>query len=229
MCNTHEIPDGKRSSLSYITISSLMERFLEDYEKSADTTRKQFDNRQRVFQFFDFREQFYDKLPEKDKKYNNDSGVPVIMNALVAWTQIYSFIKGSIEAAFNYRALTRDEYTDMEVMSRKRCRLDMEGRHFAYTIFEKYERFKETHFPGRRDEPDLVLEVFNRLQRFFSTGREIPRFSRVYIDEVQDLTQAEIAVLVQATMKNKDALFFAGGKVALTKCQQSSLPCLHHH
>ena len=58
-----------------------------------------------------------------------------MMDSLVLWTQIRSFIKGSVEVARNNRHLTLEEYLDLSVFSSERCRLDSEDRCIAFKLY----------------------------------------------------------------------------------------------
>jgi hypothetical protein len=153
-----------------------------------------------------FNEEFYQHLNVSIKKG---------MNSHMAWTQIYSFIKGSIEASIKatdpaqIRHLQRTEYvSDESTMSKGRCRLKAGDRDTAYTIFEKYQRWLTEN--GLWDQMDFVLEVFMMLDSH-RKSESVPFYTRVYVDEIQDLTQAEIGVLLTMSSMDKNAYFFAGG------------------
>jgi hypothetical protein len=59
------------------------------------------------------------------------------LDPLVAWTQIRSFIKSSIEAVTTGHPLTREEYLNLGV---KQCRLAPAQRELAYDAFEAYQK-----------------------------------------------------------------------------------------
>ena len=145
-----------------------------------------------------FRDEFFCTLDKAHQK----------LPALRVWTQIYSFIKGSIEAAKAGAPLSREQYVNETTMSKNRCRLNKEDRGLAYTVFEKYQLW--TSREALWDQMDLVIEVFGMLSRY-NTVENLPFYDRVYVDEVQDLTQSEIGILFMMSSRESHAYFFAGG------------------
>lgn len=210
MCDNLEISEDKQGSLAYATISDTMLQFYSVRLKlSVIEGRKVLDIQTAPLKFYEFRDNFYGTLTAQSKRYRDSRGVEIQMNALTAWTQIYSFIKGSVESVMAGRPLTREQYTDLNLIGKGRCKLDNEARNCAYTIFEKYQSWISS-LHNRWDAQDLVIEVYQRLKMFLANGHEEALYNRVYVDEVQDMTQAELAVLILCTRTNKDALFFAG-------------------
>jgi hypothetical protein len=131
------------------------------------------------------------------------------MDALIAWTQIRSFIKGSIEAALAGKPLTRDEYMGL---AEQRCRLAPDQRREAYGVYEAYEGQLQRN--GLWDESGRTMDFLSRWNRsgreaVLATGRG-GEYDRVYVDEVQDCTQAEIALFFVAAGLRMQALFLAG-------------------
>jgi hypothetical protein len=125
----------------------------------------------------------------------------------VVWMQIRSFIKGSIEAAMAGRPLTLDEYL---ALAPERCRLTPDQRREAYAIFEVYEGHMMQ--AGLWDESGRVLDTLSKWLLGRQSGapvRSAP-YDRVYVDEVQDCTQAEIALFFVAADMDMQALFLAG-------------------
>lgn len=129
------------------------------------------------------------------------------MNALLVWTQIRSFIKGSLEAALAGRPLSLTEYRGL---SRNRCRLTDEQRCRAYALFELYQGTLDRN--GWWDQEDRVGAAILRLKDNGdgAGGMAQVLYHRIYVDEVQDMTQAEIYLLLLTAGNNHDALFFAG-------------------
>ena len=131
------------------------------------------------------------------------------MDALIAWTQIRSFIKGSIEAVLAGSPLTLDEYM---ALAEERCRLTHDQRREAYAIYVAYEgRLQRT---GLWDESGRTMDFLSCWNRFgrkavLATGRG-GEYDRVYVDEVQDCTQAEIALFFVAAGLRMHALFMVG-------------------
>ncbi len=129
------------------------------------------------------------------------------LDALVLWTQIRSFIKGSIEAARAGRPLTLDEYLDL---APERCRLAPHQRREAYAVFQEYE--SRLIRDGLWDDSGRVMDVLTQqlcdCQPAAAPGPAL--YDRVYVDEVQDCTQAEVALCFLAVGCNSQALFLAG-------------------
>jgi hypothetical protein len=117
------------------------------------------------------------------------------LDALVVWTGIRSYLKGSIEAVQKGDPLTEVEFLNTTKFGRKRCLLDPEQRSIVYKHFERYEKIrKELEL---WDDCDRVAATLDRITNLRSTDefryREIC-YSKIYVDEVQDYTQAEIAL-----------------------------------
>ena len=64
------------------------------------------------------------------------------LDPLVVWTQIRSFIKGSIEAALQHHPLTLDQYLDMETFGKDRCRLSPDQRREVYQLYTRYDEMR---------------------------------------------------------------------------------------
>jgi hypothetical protein len=132
------------------------------------------------------------------------------LDPLVVWTQIRSFIKGSIEAAMAGRPLTLHEYL---TLAPERCRLTPDQRREAYAAFEVYEG--QLARARLWDESGRTLDA---LSHWLRSGRPavaggplgFAPYDRVYVDEVQDCTQAETALFFVATNMDTRALFLAG-------------------
>ncbi|CAB9504446.1 tetratricopeptide repeat and ankyrin repeat containing 1 [Seminavis robusta] len=95
------------------------------------------------------------------------------VDALIAWTNIRSFIKGSIEAAMGGKPLTKEEYLSL---GRKRCRISEDQRIAVYNV-----------------APLDYYEI---------------QYAKIYVDEVQDYTQAEITLFFR--LSGPGGLFLAG-------------------
>ena len=131
------------------------------------------------------------------------------LNVLHVWTQIRSFIKGSYEATAQRRPLTMMQYTDLALFSKDRCRLKGDQRIRAYGIYEEYQRILEKN--GWWDELDRACYVYSALHgRFAQEGFMKPIYDRIYVDEIQDITQSEITLLFLVTGNDCNAMFFAG-------------------
>jgi hypothetical protein len=211
--------DKIRSSnvLYKTTIKSLTDYLYRDLRRifgtDFSTTSVDFTDTRNRITFARFRKEFYeDFLLSKDKKRKSTDPDFRHISPLRAWTQIYSFIKGSIEAAkSSEKCISRAEYTEGEAFSSGRCRLEKEDREIAYSIYERYRDWCASCTPRVWDQMDLVLVVYDMLMHYNRAGYE-PFYNRVYVDEVQDLTQAEIGLIFMMSSRNdKDAYFFAGG------------------
>ena len=131
------------------------------------------------------------------------------LDALHVWTQVRSFIKGSYEATSRQNPLTAHQYIDFKTFGKDRCRLDRDQRLRAYAIFEGYQRILDKN--GWWDEVDRARYVYAALhKKFEEEGIMQPLYDRIYVDEIQDITQSEITLLFLATGNNCDAMFFAG-------------------
>ena len=128
------------------------------------------------------------------------------LDPLVVWTQIRSFIKGSIEAALQHHPLTLDQYLDTEAFGKDRSRLSPDQRREVYHLYTRYDEVRRER--GLWDDADQVAALLHR-SRLQHTAIAAP-YDRVYVDEVQDCTQAEIALYFVAAGLDMRALFFAG-------------------
>ena len=141
------------------------------------------------------------------------------MDALVVWTVMRSFIKGSYEAVFGLDSTgvrrpdragkTLDEETLMS-LGEERLRLLPEQRREAFELCHKC--MLEYRSKGLWDNGDLVLAIHSALGQASEQQRHafetLCKFYKVYVDEVQDLTSAELALLVK--MSSSGILFLAG-------------------
>ncbi|KAI8776906.1 TPR and ankyrin repeat-containing protein 1, partial [Biomphalaria glabrata] len=109
--------------------------------------------------------------------------------ASLAWTEIMSFIKGSYEALNTENGyLNKTQYLDL---GRKRAPNFSGDRAKIYEAFLLFNNYKQQHFLF--DEADLVFKLYTRLR----TMTYIPwTLHEIYVDETQDFTQAELALLV---------------------------------
>jgi len=121
------------------------------------------------------------------------SGSNEKVDALIVWSHIRSFVKGSIDA--QQRPEKRLSEADYLALGKRRCRLSPKQREFVYKSFERYDRYMKEY--GFWDEMDRATSLVERLEN----AREItaPEFvsvrrRKIYVDEVQDYTQAEIYI-----------------------------------
>ena len=131
------------------------------------------------------------------------------LEPLVVWTQIQSHLKGSIESLLQPGAFSIQDYADLSKFNMSRCRMEVEARKEIFHFFTRYDVYLKEN--GMWDSSDIVRAAFDRLRRLAAEDADGRwRYDRVYVDEVQDMTQAEIAVLIQLVGQNKDGIFFAG-------------------
>jgi len=141
------------------------------------------------------------------------------MDALVVWTVMRSFIKGSYEAVFGLdstgarRPARAGKSLDQETLmslGEERLRLLPEQRREAFELCRKCKL--EYDSKGLWDTGDLVLAIHSGLGQASEQQRHafetLCKFDKVYVDEVQDLTSAELALLVK--MSSSGILFLAG-------------------
>ena len=126
---------------------------------------------------------------------------------MLVWTEIQSFIKGSESALRKGKPLSCEEY---KTLGDRMAPSYADHRDAIYDIFEKYQHYRQgqRHSIILYDECDLILHIYNRLSKI--DVKDVPwSIHSLYIDEVQDFTQAELAVLVQCTC-DINSIFFTG-------------------
>jgi AAA domain len=138
------------------------------------------------------------------KRYMWDTSSGI--DALIVWTSIRSFIKGSIEALQQRRPLNKDQYLGL---GKRRCRLSPEQRGDVYAEYERYEIYrKELQLYDDCDRiASLLYRIEDARQRALLAFREVC-YSKIYVDEVQDYTQSEIALFF--CLSGPGSLFLAG-------------------
>jgi len=126
------------------------------------------------------------------------------LGPLIVWSQIRSFIKGSIEAIKNGRPLTREEYYEL---GRNRCRLSREQREAAYSAYEYYQSILDSQ--GELwDDTDRMIQLLRCIRGASADALAKLRVKKIYVDEIQDYTQAEIAAFFY--LGSPGGLFLAG-------------------
>jgi len=127
----------------------------------------------------------------KNEIYEGDN--PGDVDALIVWTNIQAFLKGSIEAIRSPgRILAKKKYIATDIFGKKRCRLTTQQRESVYEVFLRYKKHMSTHL---WDDCDRILSTIQRLEEAKTSDKEIfnaVRKSKIYVDEIQDYTQAEI-------------------------------------
>jgi hypothetical protein len=146
--------------------------------------------------------------------YDGNKGV----DALIAWTIIRSFLKGSIEALQNSSSaneffVSKEDFLSEKNFGKKRCRLATEQRKVVYEIFLTYkEKLAEIN---AWDNCDRIVALIQRLQaakrshpNIFEGLESWCKWSKIYVDEVQDYTQSEILLFFY--LSGPGNLFLAG-------------------
>ncbi|KAI8482596.1 TPR and ankyrin repeat-containing protein 1 [Branchiostoma belcheri] len=119
----------------------------------------------------------------------------------LVWMEIMSIIKGSVEAVeTNEGHLSREEYLEI---GKKRAEFTGD-RDKIYDIFLAYQHEKRQRHMF--DEMDFVHNLYKRLAHAEDVGWSI---HQVYVDETQDFTQAELALLIRCC-RDPNEMFFTG-------------------
>ena len=139
-----------------------------------------------------FKNEMWPKMTKKRKVHYHPT---------LVWTEIRSFLKGSVEALHS-----RDGYITLEEyqhLGRKRAPSFSADRETVYDLFLAYQRVKRSM--RMFDEADLVHDIYRRLQDY------VPEWSihEMYVDETQDFTQAELSVIIRCC-RDPNRLFFTG-------------------
>uniref|UniRef100_A0A8C0ZEZ8 Tetratricopeptide repeat and ankyrin repeat containing 1 n=1 Tax=Cyanistes caeruleus TaxID=156563 RepID=A0A8C0ZEZ8_CYACU len=125
-----------------------------------------------------------------------------LYNPALVWKEIKSFLKGSFEALSCFGGkLTEEQY---KKLGRKRSPNFTEDRSEIYRLFCLYQQIRSQR--GYFDEEDLLYNLSQRLSKL----RELPwSIHEFYGDEIQDFTQAELALLMKC-INDPNAMFLTG-------------------
>eukprot|EP00899_Mesostigma_viride_P025252 jgi/Mesvir1/5911/Mv00680-RA.1 len=145
-----------------------------------------------------FASQYWPRFNEQLTKRHQETQV---------WTEICTHIKGSCDALHDAKGcLSRDRY--VALASRRVSTLDEAHREEVYSLFLSYEALRKQR--GQYDLADYVFYVYTQ----YAKGKaEIPPASLmhyVYVDEVQDLCPAQIALLRFVSANVETGFVFAG-------------------
>ena len=123
---------------------------------------------------------------------------------LLVWGEIQSFIKGSELALRKGDHLSLEEYEDV---GNKMAPHYASHRPTIYNVFLEYKKYKKgNNIDILFDECDLVTNLFDRLTNL----QRLPwLIHSMYIDEVQDFTQAELTNLIYCC-RDPNSMFFTG-------------------
>jgi len=121
-------------------------------------------------------------------------------------TAIRSYIKGSIEAVKLGRPLNQQEYL---ALGASKCRLKQQQRSEAYAVYLKYSQWcKSNNYYDACDRTADLLNLF-RSTSLDDRIQENIHFDRIYVDEVQDFTNSDVA-LFWMLCEGGGSLFLAG-------------------
>ncbi|NXI65510.1 TRNK1 protein, partial [Anseranas semipalmata] len=125
-----------------------------------------------------------------------------LYNPALVWKEIKSFLKGSFEALnCSGGKLTEEQY---KKLGRKRSPNFTEDRTEIYHLFCLYQQIRSQR--GYFDEEDLLYNLSQRLSKLGELPWSIHEF---YGDEIQDFTQAELALLMKC-INDPNAMFLTG-------------------
>ncbi|XP_025957142.2 TPR and ankyrin repeat-containing protein 1 isoform X1 [Dromaius novaehollandiae] len=125
-----------------------------------------------------------------------------LYNPALVWKEIKSFLKGSFEAlSCSEGKLTEEQY---KKLGRKRSPNFTEDRGEIYRLFCLYQQIRSQR--GYFDEEDLLYNLSQRLSKINLLPWSIHEF---YGDEIQDFTQAELALLMKC-INDPNAMFLTG-------------------
>ncbi|XP_027346720.1 uncharacterized protein LOC113858327 [Abrus precatorius] len=124
------------------------------------------------------------------------------LDSYQVFTEIMSHIKGGTKAA-EYGRLSCDDYCTSS--ESRTSTLSMKTREMIYDIFQNYERMKMDN--GEFDLADVVVDLHSRLRSKRYKGDEM---NFVYVDEVQDLTMAQIALFKHICRNVEEGFVFCG-------------------
>ena len=124
---------------------------------------------------------------------------------MLVWIEIQSFIKGSELAIRKGAPLNLIEYTEI---GNKMAPNFSGQRGLIYKLFKRYQSYKQNvrHSKHLFDECDLILDLHKRLKKTADVPWSI---HSLYIDEVQDFTQAELAIFIHCC-RDPNSMFFTG-------------------
>ena len=107
--------------------------------------------------------------------------------------------------------LTREQYLSL---GKKECLLSMKQRNEVYDLFERYEAYKNS--ANKWDYPDRVLRVLNKL--LTQPGPRVHLYDKAYLDECQDHTQTEYAIVLVTCGNHPESLCLASLRCVAAVC-----------
>eukprot|EP00984_Skeletonema_dohrnii_P030927 scaffold22810_cov103-Skeletonema_dohrnii-CCMP3373.AAC.1 len=194
LCRYVEGAVGEDNRTSFLTYA----RLLNDIESTLPGQTRNFNPSQKI-DFGRFKRDFHGNSSSNEK-----------ISALILWTVIRTFLKGSIEAFQTPKGiLPRDEFVEVERLGKNRCRIPVELREQVYDEFLQYQKYLQDE--QLWDDCDRVRHLLLRMnhakQEDPDAFAQVQR-RKVYVDEVQDYTQLEILLFFYLSGPN--GLFLAG-------------------
>jgi hypothetical protein len=199
LCRYVEGVVGNRDGCELVTFHDLRDH-LENELPTLGNIQNNYTNRNNKYMdFFRFKKEMFSDGTE-------------CIDPLVVWTNIRSFIKGSMEALGSEGGyLSKEEFL---ALGKKRYRLSEDQRETIYNIFERYRDFMDAN--ELWDENDRIVALLRRLKLarganfdlLHNSSKSWAKFDKVYVDEVQDYTQVEI--LLFFALGGAGNLFLAG-------------------
>jgi hypothetical protein len=189
---------GRQDSCTFTTFGELLHR-LENQLPEIDSVRTMFLPSQKMdFSRFK-RDDICSGTMGQNKKQHIDP--------MIAWTNIRTFIKGSIEALSS-----ADQVMDKESflqLGKKRCRLDTGDREAVYDVFTRYQKvMTEQNLWDDNDRISTLLQRLTFVLDYEYESFEKVKQSKIYVDEIQDYTQSEILLFFR--LCGPGNLFLAG-------------------
>lgn len=168
-----------------------------NYTTEQPAQRQRFEKWTEVTALY-FKEMIWPKIA-RQCKLNED------VDPMLVWLEIQSFIKGSELAITKGSPLNLTEYKDI---GNKMAPNFSRHREVIYKLYQYYQHYKQNlrHSCYLFDECDLILNLHQRLKEIKDVHWSI---HSVYIDEVQDFTQAELAVFIHCC-RDPNSMFFTG-------------------
>jgi tetratricopeptide (TPR) repeat protein len=140
------------------------------------------------------------------------------LHPVLVWKEIKSFIKGTFEALSTEDGyLTQDQYAS-EIGRKQAPDFTGDQRKEVYKIAQQYKLLLKKNESGYFDECDRVRLLYSSL---FKPGQGLTKIigsvDEIYVDEIQDFTQAEIAVITLSCRKPQNMFLTGDTAQAITK------------
>ena len=155
-----------------------------------------------IIDYNDFVRKIWPKMA-KGHQANQNKKYQLKYHPSLVYTEIISYIKGlrqSLDSPNGY--LSEEDY--LNIGSKLSPMFDANDRKDIYGLFKLYE--KEKKALGRIDKLDVVYSIYGNIMREGYNGDAI---HMITVDEVQDLTQAELWLFF-LICKTPGGFFFAG-------------------